>query len=812
MNRRKKNNKKRRLERETQRLSGRLPVDDYFSKGPLEVYRSGKLVVMQNNATPAQQSQILSNAKAANKELRKDMEAKIKGLQAEISKYDPLELMHYAGYKALGLLMHGKTESEMTVSEGKVLPNIEYLQYLIARTPAVKDAGRPSDQELENIWARLTDINETTLSYLMTRPTKKSPPSETDGLVQMIDQMRLNVRVMRFPNFQEDYWRESLSPYNNLLIQAYGIDAEGMIEGLSEISEFQKRGVIAKHKSSMEAVDRLRKRAKELGLDENDPENYKKQLEVIDELKQLNEDVSKKFSAAWTVDLFEITNVSSLPKNVLKLLSVKPGENPLSKLTGDNHEDLSPLSTDVEHYKPFLEVDGKFYTFYHAGFEDRIAEIIQNDLNKRFTKQRSSIEKVRSEYIEGEAIRLLTGILKPNYQALNLYYPNPDDNGNPTELDGLLEADDLLVLVEVKSGGISAGAARGAPGSIVDDLKDLIFEGQRQSERAERYIRSAGKVDFYDQTGKKVLHSVEVNKFRKVIRVVVTRESLGWIGARLARLAVLDPTLNETMPWHISIDDLRAVAELFDGKSVEFSHYLQVRLEAAENKALSQSDEIDHVALYNAMNYYHNNIDSSASIMLFNAYSLPIDRYFMDKMSGDKPDRPEQKLPKEMRSLVNALESTELSHRFEVGAILLGGDSSQRKSITKHLQRVLNQPGAKGSRILRIGSPDMKVGISIGHVPAAIMKSEYHRLAGYMRNIGLNRWLSVNIDVADGLLVTDIDEIKIEDYTEEQIAEAQALIEKSLNEKISGMKIARNQMCPCGSNLRFKNCHGKKHA
>ena len=792
-------------------MSGKLPVDDYFSKGPLEMYRSGKLVVMQNNATLAQQSEIRSNASEANETLLKDMEAKIKSLQAQISKFDPLELMHFAGYKALGLLMHGKTESEMTVSEGKVLPNIEYLQYLIARTPAVKDAGRPNDKELEDIWAKLTDINETTLSYLMTMPTKSNPPSETDGLVQMINQMRLNVRVMRFPNFQEDYWRESLLPYNDLLVKADGIDAEGMVKGLSELSEFQKRGITAKHFSSMEAVNRLRKRAAELGLDENDPENYKKQLEEIEELKQLNEEASNKVSAAWTVDLFEITNVSLLPKSVLSLLSVKPGEKPLSKLTGDNYEDLSPLSTDIEHYKPFLEVDGRFYTFYHAGFEDRIAEIIQNDLNKKFPKQRSSIEKVRSDYVETEAIKLLSGILKPDYQALNLYYPNPDDNGNLTELDGLLEVDDTLILMEVKSGGISAGAARGAPGSVESDLKDLIFEGQRQSERAERYIRSADKVNFYDQSGKKVLHAVEASKFRKVIRVVVTRESLGWIGARLTQLSVLDPTLNENIPWHVSIDDLRAIAELFEGKSVEFSHYLHVRLEAAKNKALSQSDEMDHVALYNSMNYYHNNIDSSATMMLFSAYSLPIDRYFMDKMSGENPDRPEQKLPREVRILIDALESSNLPHRFEVGAILLGSDSSQRKSITKHLQRALSQPGAKGSRVLRIGSPDMKVGISIGHVPVGALKSEHQRLAGYMRNIGLDRWLSVNIELTNDLRVTSIDEINIGDYTEDQIVEAQAQIEKSLNEKLPGMKIARNQMCPCGSNLRFKNCHGKKH-
>lgn len=582
MSKRDRKQKKQRIRNEAQRLSGRVKVDEHYAYGPLEFMRAGKLVIMKNNSTPEQHVETLKRATETNKTLVVEMKTKIKELQAEISKYDPLELMHFAGYMARSLLMKGKTESELDHDETKVLPGLEYLQYLIARTLPSEKPIEPSDEALKDIWARVFEILDITSSYLMTRPGKNTPPSETDGLVQMVDQMRLMVRVMRFPNFQEDYWKESLEPYDSLLKRAYGVGAVDIIVGLKELSEYQKRGITQKHIDGMGAVSKLRTRAKELGLVEGDPEVYRQQIQESEELRLLDEEVQDKLSEAWTSRLFEITNVSSLPKPALSLLSVKPGENPLSKLTGEKYEDLSPLSTDVEHYKPFLEIDGKFYTFYHAGFEDRIAEIIKDDLNRRYPKQRSSIEKARSDYIEIEAVELLSEILNPEYKALNLFYPNPDDDGQPTELDGLIEADDTLVLIEVKSGGISSGSARGAPASIEQDLKDLIFEGQRQSERAERYIRSADKVNFYDHTGKEALHSVEHNKFRRIVRVVVTRESLGWIGASLVKLAVLDPSLNKSMPWQVSIDDLRAVSELFKGKSIEFGHYMQVRLGAAE--------------------------------------------------------------------------------------------------------------------------------------------------------------------------------------------------------------------------------------
>jgi len=86
---------------------------------------------------------------------------------------------------------------------------------------------------------------------------------------------------------------------------------------------------------------------------------------------------------------------------------------------------------------------------------------------------------------------------------------------------------------------------------------------------------------------------------------VITREDLGWVGAKIAILSILDPNLSKSFPWHISIDDLRIVTELFKGDEIRFVHYLEQRLRAASETTLNQSDEIDHIGLYNKMNYYH---------------------------------------------------------------------------------------------------------------------------------------------------------------------------------------------------------------
>ncbi|HSW92049.1 MAG TPA: SEC-C domain-containing protein [Candidatus Saccharimonadales bacterium] len=812
MSRKRNEKKKRRLRNEAQRLTGKTRVDERFQYGPLELVRAGKYVMMRNNATSEQHAEILKRAAQANKELLKQLDAKVQELQKMISKFDPLDLMHRAGYMALTLLIKGKTESELTSDETKILPSIEYLQYLIARTPGDSKAEEPTDKEWKELWEGVVDVLITTSSYLSTRAPKGKNSAEIESLIHSLDLMRLMVRVNRYPNFLEEYWRTSFEPYNSLLEDVYDIGASEVVDGLKQLAEHQRRGIMGKHIALRDATESLRKRAEELGLNETgDAESYRTEIQKSPELKQLYEVAQEKLNEAMTVRLFEITDVSSLPKSILSLLSVRPGEEPLSGLTGPNNEDLSPLSTDILHYKPFLEVDKRFYTFYHSGFEDRMAEIIEADLNQKRPAKRTTIEKIRSDYIEKKAVDLLSEIVNPSFVGRNLYYPNPDQEGHLTELDGLIEVDDVLMLVEVKSGGISAAASRGAPGSLEKDLKELIFEGQRQSERAERYIKSSAEVDFYDSTGKKSVHKVSHSKYRRIFRIVVTREQLGWVGADLAKLSVVDPSLSESMPWQVSLDDLWAIAELFEGKGIEFSHYLEVRLEAAVTPALSQQDEVDHIALYNAMNYYHKNVEGDADRMTFNAYGLEIDKYFMAKAADEELSKPEQKMPRELRLIIDALEKSHLSHRYDVGSFLLGNDGNQRKDVAKHIKKLLANQSTTGHRTVRLVSKDLALGISISQIAGERWEQEELRCALFMKKQDLKRWLSVQIKTDNGLSISQIVELKAEDYTEEQLNAAQARLERDLAQNMAKQKIAPNQQCPCGSGERFKNCHGKRN-
>jgi hypothetical protein len=266
------------------------------------------------------------------------------------------------------------------------------------------------------------------------------------------------VRVNRYPLFLKDHLEGSLAPYEAEIRDIYGTDVQSVVQALQQIADYQKFGILGRYKDMLLAQQALMLKLSEQGYatDANaPPAEVERTSAAIESPKfaSLYQDVQQKSALALTPALFEITDLTNLPKPLLSLLSVKPGEAVLTQLTGPQHDDLSPLSTSVLHYKPFLEVNGHFYNFCHTGLEDRIAEIIEADLYQTRPAQVSEMAKKRSDRLEADAKTLMTSILRPDFAFTNVYYPNPDDPRGLTELDLLLGVDDVLVLVEAKAGG-----------------------------------------------------------------------------------------------------------------------------------------------------------------------------------------------------------------------------------------------------------------------------------------------------------------------------------------------------------------------
>src|SRR6266478_3192422 len=809
-----------RSRRKRRKVAGRwnpAVPDEVVSVGPIRIERYGRFLRWSNRSTPEEHARSLANSKKENTRVLAELAKEVVALQSVISRYDPVEIMHRAAYMILPLFITHRSESDFAPHEVHFLPAVEYLQYLVARTQFSDSSATLSEPEWEQVWARALKVMQLTQAHLMLRETLESPPSVIDELRFMLDNRRLAIRVKHYPIFLADSLRTFLEPYEQWILEIYGVKVDELINELCKIEEYQKTGLLDRYRAVIDAQRSLAEKlaARGFSIDPNaSQEEVHRTREALarDEFKALSADLEEKMHLTFTAALFDITDLTSLPDPILSLLAVTPGESVLTALTGPapEFEDLSPLSTSVLHYKPFLQAKGRFYTFYHSGFEDRIGEIVERELLLQRPGKVSSMARKRSDWMEAESLALLASIIKPDFVHQNVYYPNPDEEGGLTELDILFGVDDLLFLIEVKAGAFSVAASRGAPKSLERELSDLIVEGQRQSERAQRYIESADQVSFFDETGKIVVRTVRRDYVRSIIRVVVTREDLGWVAARIGILSVIDPKLKKSAPWCISIDDLRAMAQLFRDDELRCVHYLEQRLKASAEPRLTQHDEIDHVGLYNKINLYAELPAKGMDRMTFDAsYTRDIDLYFMERAAGGTREAPRQAMPIKMKAFLGALQASHLPGRFEVASIILSMDADARTMFKEQGLDQIDLGAAQGKQLsFRIPFGPNAEGISVTYLGDSHLRQELFRSAAQMRQSRCTKWVVVQMTNHSPYVIGKIQRIDTESFTDTELADELARIEERARQAASTQRPGRNDPCPCGSGKKYKRCHG----
>jgi SEC-C motif len=790
-----------------------IKLDETVRVGTMRIERFGRFVSLVNDATPEQHAEFLRRMSEQHGQIVSELSAELSRLQLSLQKYDPIEVMHRAAYELLPLFTKYYSENQFESDEVYALPGVEYLQYLISRTPANRDSKTVMEEpDWVKLWEQIVKVLQLTQSYLFSRPTVNTPPTEVDELRFIVDSRRFGIRVRRYAIYFIDHLRDALTPFESAIRDAYGVDVTQLIDGLEAVKAYQRTGIFERYGDLFRAHEAFLEKLAERGYSPDQITSGELEMKEILQSPQFDEvyrDAQERARLALTPAVFDITDIAPLPKAVLTLLSVRPGESILTSLTGPDHDDLSPLSTSVLHYKPFVEQDDRVYYFYHTGLEDRVTELVEQDIFRQFPEREPSLRRQRDDHLEAVATSLLDGILKPDHSYRNLYYPNPDRPGTLTELDALICVDDILLIVEIKAGALSAAANRGAPVSLFDELAETIGIGQRQSERAEKYIRSADEVAFFDESGKREICRIRRDKLRQIFRVVVTREDLGWVGARVAILSVVEPTLSVSLPWHISLDDLRAVAELFHDSELRFAHYLEQRLRASGEVRLSQNDEIEHVGLYNKMNFYHElPVEGSVRLTFDPSYMRDIDKYFSDKYRGESPALPMQTRPTRLAALLVSLRETRLPGRFAAASIILNMDDDSRNELSRGIEHMDAGVEAGRERSVRMAFIAPGYGISVTYTRDHLWDQELLRSAVQMLQGQCTKWVVIQLAYATGNAAR-IEIITPGRFSEAELAPGYEYLEERVKQRVTSEKVGRNEQCPCGSGRKYKKCHGR---
>jgi hypothetical protein len=155
----------------------------------------------------------------------------------------------------------------------------------------------------------------------------------------------------------------------------------------------------------------------------------------------------------------------------------------------------------------------------------------------------------RAAQAEQDAARWFQLALKPELLITNIAFETPHGNG---ETDVLVRVDDLLIIVEVKTGALSEDAYTGRKAALTRDLSALLGRSSEQNDRLAQGVRDGEQVTFNQRASGRAV-SVNVEGTSRVRSVVVTLEDLTPIVMRprlLTEAGIIDSAA--TMPWCVS--------------------------------------------------------------------------------------------------------------------------------------------------------------------------------------------------------------------------------------------------------------------
>ena len=343
---------------------------------------------------------------------------------------------------------------------------------------------------------------------------------------------------------------------------------------------------------------------------------------------------------------FNLKELSESQVNVVKNLSLTFGENSAFLNPAFNAE---PLNDTLVTTKPIVH-DGRdsYYCFstlmaHRNLFTIGEALIRQADTTYFAKTYLGKSFSSRGSYVERKAIECLRRMVTDGDAYLNLKYDVPDGKGpigatKEVELDGLLVSPTTLYLVEIKSGGLSNAARRGAIRQLSSDVKKVITEAVEQVNRAERYILDQDAPQFRTEEGRLII----VDKSKPIIKIAASLSTI--IGLTTQLQVVQDLALlpvQTRFPWLITLFDLLVFADLFVGNEASLLDYLSWRLPLYERAKFSAMDELNLLGLFHSpqRDAINQKVLDGHSLQL-SSFTAKIDRYYTHLYLGEEAQRP----------------------------------------------------------------------------------------------------------------------------------------------------------------------------
>lgn len=420
----------------------------------------------------------------------------------------------------------------------------------------------------------------------------------------------------------------------------------------------------------------------------------KDQLEFAIKETGVREKSEGAFDRAFDLALCDVGKITNLPPSMLDELSWGIGED-TDFWTAGMYAGW-PLRVTPLRKRPFIKLDNRYYCFDLLNFFDNIYRKIESLVLEKMPESREEWNVIRKDTSEKLSLGYLTSML-PNATVYSpAYYGKL---GSRAETDGLIIYDDILLIVEVKSGALDTGSPLLDFDNHQKKLVELIENPATQAKNFREYLTANKEIEIYDgnRRNSSVLSKLKAESFHKIFQCTISVDNLTHLTSRARKLSPLGIRVHTSANWSISLDDLRVYADIFESP-LQFLHFLEQRELAENSKLVELNDELDHLGLYLKMNNYSRYadelmIDKNPSKIIWDTFTQELDDYY-NKLFAEENivhAKPNQEMPEKIREIIYLLEKQEKSGRVRVASFLLDGADDYRRTIENAILRALQR-------------------------------------------------------------------------------------------------------------------------
>ena len=799
--------------------------DDYLRHGPLEMARFGKFVVWRNNMSEEQFDVMQGKLVEHFPEVCHEIDNKISRIVDMVKTLPSDELLKRAYWEVAARNLNVESEIDIDHDGAVSLRMLDYIQSIIV---SVQPAEAIQDDVTEEQWRKLRTLVGDLFSQLNTEfPICQTAVNRKDaGFNIDFEEFRFkaqmywcNVRGQRYLCHDIPFFRDVLSPHDEVLKELYGISKKEFLEALQEIQDSLTLGI-------GKVVEDLRKFQNDVMAKLDEKIERKDFAELNDPLDMTKKVIEESGWEAWQndiagrffgLDLFDLEKVAKLPRLLLDELSWEPGQD--AEFFKEGEYKGWPLRIWPVFKRPFIKLKGHYYCFDLYSLFDNLYRSVQRVIIRKKPgydpiwndKQKELSEQVPIELFE----KLLPGVQV--YQSVYYHWhTRPGGIKDWCEADALLIYEDHLIIMEVKAGAFTYTSPAADFSSYIKSLHNLVFKPAEQGKRFLGYLESDDEVRLYDKDHKEI-GKISRKDFKHITICAVTLDPFTELAAQVQHLKKIGIDVGTRPVWSISIDDLRVYSDIFDNPLV-FLHFIEERMRAFQSDLIQTEDELDHLGLYlkhNIYTQYVRELNPKGPIM-WHGYRSDIDRYFSEKLHDSKAVcHLKQDMPARLKEIIDLLASSRKLGCRKVASMLLDSDGRCRDQITSGINEALDHQSRLGKAKSLSTHGNVKITLFCwqhGRLERDRKNALEHAQAVMLITQDNERLLlELTFDTFGTLVDIDFAFLSLGGTSDVALQRLKAIAEALRVKRIDKAKqthreIGRNELCPCGSGKKYKKC------